>query len=152
MFNLQDKYAPHNICFGCGPANSQGLRLKSVPQGEEITAEFYPKSHHAAFDNMLSGGICGTLLDCHSNWTAAYHLMQRMRQDTPPCTVTAEYAVKLLAPTPMSGPLILKAHVVESGDRKAVVEARLEANGQITATCIGTFVSVKEGHPAYHRW
>ena len=26
------------------------------------------------------------------------------------------------------------------------------ANGKITATCRGTFVAVKEGHPAYHRW
>ena len=26
------------------------------------------------------------------------------------------------------------------------------ANGKVTATCRGTFVAVKEGHPAYHRW
>ena len=24
---------------------------------------------------MLNGGIVGALLDCHSNWAAAYHLM-----------------------------------------------------------------------------
>jgi hypothetical protein len=38
-----------------------------------------------------------------------------------------------------------------SGDR-AVVEASIEANGKVTATCRGTFVAVKEGHPAFHRW
>lgn len=152
MSCLQETYAPHSICFGCGPANSKGLHIQSVPQGFDVIAEFYPEPHHAAFENMLSGGICGTLLDCHSNWTAAYHLMQKTGQQTPPCTVTAEYAVKLLAPTPMKGPLILRAHVLESSDRKAVVEASLESEGQVTATCKGTFVSVKEGHPAYHRW
>jgi hypothetical protein len=31
-----------------------------------------------------------------------------------------------------------------------VIEAELEAGG-ITATCRGTFVAVREGHPAY-RW
>ncbi|MDQ3284052.1 MAG: PaaI family thioesterase, partial [Acidobacteriota bacterium] len=24
--------------------------------------------------------------------------------------------------------------------------------GKVTATCRGTFVAVKEGHPAYFRW
>ncbi|MEI6790937.1 MAG: PaaI family thioesterase [Myxococcaceae bacterium] len=152
MFNLQDRYAPRNQCFGCGPSNPQGLQIKSIPEGDFVTAEFYPQKYQAAFDNMLSGGICGTLLDCHSNWTAAYHLMQRTGQSEPPCTVTAEYAVKLLAPTPMTGPVKLKAWVVDSSDRKAVIEASLEAGGQITATCRGTFVAVREGHPAYHRW
>lgn len=152
MLCLQEQYAPSSACFGCGPSNPKGLRIQSKPVGEEVIAEFYPEPHHAAFEGMLSGGICGTLLDCHSNWTAAYHLMQRTGQEVPPCTVTAEYAVKLLAPTPMTGPLILKAHVVESSDRKAVVEASLESNGLVSATCRGTFVAVKEGHPAYHRW
>jgi hypothetical protein len=35
---------------------------------------------------------------------------------------------------------------------RAVVDATLEANGKVTATCRGTFVAVKPGHPAYHRW
>jgi acyl-coenzyme A thioesterase PaaI-like protein len=78
--------------------------------------------------------------------------MKRLGQDAPPCTVTAEFAVKLLAPTPMDGPLELTAKVVEGSDRKAVVDAELSAHGKVTATCRGVFVAVKEGHPAYHRW
>lgn len=105
-----------------------------------------------AFEGMLNGGICGALLDCHSNWAAAYYLMKRLGVDTPPCTVTAEFAVKLLAPTPMDALIELSAKVVEGSDRKAVVEATLSANGKVTATCHGVFVAVKEGHPAYHRW
>ena len=101
---------------------------------------------------MLNGGIVGTLLDCHSNWTAAYHLMQRQGLAEPPCTVTAEYAVKLKRPTSSQGPVLLRARVVESSDDRATVEATLEAGGKVTATCRGVFVAVKEGHPAYHRW
>jgi acyl-coenzyme A thioesterase PaaI-like protein len=105
---------------------------------------------------MLNGGICGALLDCHSNWTAAIHLMGRQRLDAPPCTVTAEFHVKLRRPTPTAGPVLLRARVVESTDTKAIVEATLEAPlgaaSEVTATCRGTFVAVKEGHPAYHRW
>mgnify|MGYP002260648861 CR=1 FL=1 len=38
------------------------------------------------------------------------------------------------------------------GPHRAVVECTLESGGRVTATCRGTFVAVKEGHPAYHRW
>jgi len=37
------------------------------------------------------------------------------------------------------------------GDR-ATVEATLSCEGKVCATCRGTFVAVKPGHPAYHRW
>ena len=150
--SLQERYAPQNRCFGCGPANEKGLRLKSFPEGDEVVCTWTPEKHHEAFDDILNGGICGTLLDCHSNWTAAYQLMKNNGLETPPCTVTAEFHVKLKAPTPTAGPVHLRARVVESSTRKAVIEATLEARGKVTATCRGVFVSVKEGHPAYRRW
>ena len=149
---LQDRYAPENRCFGCGPANEKGLRIKSVIAGDELVCDWTPEPHHEAYENMLNGGICGALLDCHSNWTAAWHLMNKGGLDEPPCTVTAEFHVKLRRPTATDGPVRLVARVVESTDNSAVVEARLEARGEVTATCRGVFVAVKEGHPAYHRW
>jgi acyl-coenzyme A thioesterase PaaI-like protein len=152
--SLQDRYAPNNRCFGCGPANDKGLRIKSFPKegGVEVVAEWTPQPHHLAFEGMLNGGICGALLDCHSNWTAAWHLMKASGSDSPPCTVTAEFHVKLKRPTPMDAPLHLTARVVESAEDRAVVEASLQAGDKVTATCRGTFVAVKPGHPAYHRW
>ena len=152
MKSLQETYAPNNHCFGCGPANEKGLRIRSFADGEELVCEWRPEPHHVAFDSILNGGICGALLDCHSNWTAAMHLMTKSAAAEPPCTVTADFHVHLKSPTPMDVPLHLRARVVESSDDRAVVEATLEANGKITATCRGTFVAVKEGHPAYHRW
>src|SRR4051812_29242549 len=94
--SLQEQYAPTSICFGCGPANAQGLRIRSIAKGEECTAEWTAAPHHQAFPGMLNGGIIGSLLDCHSNWTAAYTLMKRQGLEAPPCTVTAEYHIKLL--------------------------------------------------------
>jgi acyl-coenzyme A thioesterase PaaI-like protein len=101
---------------------------------------------------VLCGGIVGTLLDCHLNWTAAWHLMQKHGAASPPCTVTAEYHVKLRRPTPMDAPVLLRAKVVESTDDRATVSGTLEAGGKVCATCEGVFVAVQEGHPAFHRW
>lgn len=149
---LQEQYAPATRCFGCGPANPQGLHVRSFVRGEETMASWKSEPHHEAFDGVLNGGIIGALLDCHSNWTAAWHLMRQTGESIPPCTVTADYAIKLLRPTPTSGSIELRAHVVESSADRAVVEATLTAVDKVRATCRGTFVAVTEGHPAYHRW
>jgi acyl-coenzyme A thioesterase PaaI-like protein len=150
--SLQEQYAPLMKCFGCGPANERGLRIRSHARGDEVVCEWLPEAHHEAFPGMLNGGIIGALLDCHSNWAAAYHLMKARGADAPPCTVTADYAIKLLRPTPTDAPVSLVARVVESADDRATVEATLSAGGKVTATCRGLFVAVKPGHPAYHRW
>ena len=150
--SLQETYAPHNACFGCGPANEKGLHIRSFAHGDELVCDFEPQPWQEAFTGMLSGGIIGTLLDCHCNWTATYFLMKRAVADHPPCTVTADYAIKLLRPTPTDTSLHMVSRVVEMKDNRAVVEGELLARGQVTATCRGTFVAVKPGHPAYHRW
>ena len=117
-----------------------------------MVAEWMPRSKYEAFPGVLNGGIIGTLLDCHCNWTAAWHLMNKTGADHPPCTVTADYAIKLLRPTPSNGPVFLSAKVADSTDDRATVDGTLSANGKVCATCRGTFVAVKEGHPAFHRW
>ncbi len=154
--SLQERFAPHNACFGCGPANEKGLRIRSFSLTDgadaEVVAEWTPQAHHEAFPGMLNGGIIGTLLDCHSNWTAAWHLMRRDRLDSPPCTVTSEFHVRLRRPTPSTASVRLAARAVASNGPRAEVEATVTAGGQVTATCSGKFVAVGPDHPAYGRW
>jgi|SRR5947209_18497200 len=151
MQSLQDKLAPKSICFGCGPSNAQGLRIASIPEGDALVCDFTPQPHHAAFPGVLNGGIIGALMDCHSNWAAVHHLMQRDGLTEAPACVTAEFAVKLKRPTPM-GPVRLVARAVQSAGDSVTVECELHAGGKVTATCRGLFVRVREGHPAFHRW
>ena len=153
--SLQQTHSPNGICFGCGPANDKGLHINSFPAedgSEDVVAAWHAEPHHQAFPGVLNGGIVGALLDCHSNWAAAYHLMKKNGLDHAPCTVTAEFHVKLLRPTPSDTEITLKARVVESTEDRATVEAELIENGKVCDTCRGVFVSVKEGHTAYHRW
>lgn len=150
--SLQQRYAPEGRCFGCGPANPRGLHVGSHVAGEDVIATWTPEPYQEAFEGVLNGGIIGTLLDCHSNWTAAHHLMVRRGAERPPTTVTADYAIRLRRPTPSRGPLTLIARVVESSDDRATVRARIEVDGETTATCEGHFVAVGPDHPAYDRW
>ena len=157
------------ILFALGAARRTkgGLQIKSFVEGDKVVATFTPQPHHIAFEGMVNGGIIGVLLDCHLNWTAAWHLMQKNKLEKPPCCVTAKYEVTFKLPTPTGVPLKLESWILDSSERKAVVTGTLGpvleysedglagASGdsnQATVLGQGTFVAVKPGHPAYHRW
>lgn len=152
MKSLQEQYGPESICFGCGPANEKGLKIRSFVEDDKVVASWRPSEEHQAFPGMLNGGIIGTLLDCHCNWTAAWHLMNKAGLSQPQCTVTANYKIKLLKPTPIDKELRLVAKVISTEKDRAQIAGELYANNELCATCEGLFVAVKPGHPAYHRW
>ncbi len=149
--SLQERYAPRSVCFGCGPANEQGLKIRSVVEGDSVVARWTPRQYHHAFDGFLNGGIISTVLDCHSNWTGAHSLMVRAGAKAPPPTVTSSIFVEFLKPTPMDS-LILEARPIEMTGRKVVVESTLRGAKEVTARLRGTFVAVGPDHPASGRW
>ncbi len=149
---LQDLFAPNSVCFGCGPANPQGLRIKSRVEGDAVVADWKAAPHHLAFEGYVNGGILGVLFDCHSNWASLHYLMRSQGLARPPDTVTSAYAVTFQRPTPIDEVLHLRSRAVEILADRATVETTLEAGGKTTASFRGTFVAVREGHPAYGRW
>jgi len=152
MQSLQEYYAPKSICYGCGPANNKGLQIRSFLENGRLIAHWIPKPYHAAFENVLSGGIIGTLLDCHCNWAAAYALMKFKNSSAIPCTVTAEYTIKLLRPIPMDTELFLEAFATEIKNNRAAIKGKITINDKVYATCQGLFVAVDHTHPGFHRW
>jgi len=149
---VQELYAPKSICFGCGPNNEQGLKIQSYLKDDKLICHFTPQQYHQAFPGMINGGIIGSVLDCHCNWTAAIFIMKSQNLEAPLCTVTADYQIKLKRPTPSGEQLYLVATPKHIEGNKAVIFGELYCKEKLTATCEGTFVAVKQGHPAYHRW
>ncbi len=151
--SLQERYAPEGRCFGCGPQNDRGLRVRSFEAADDtVIADWQPRPEHEAFDGFVNGGILGTLIDCHSNWTAIAALLRRSGASEAPSTVTAEYSVRFRRPTPSNRPLRLIGRAVDVADDRVTVETSVEVDGTVTATGRATFVAVQPGHPAYGRW
>ena len=150
--SVQEVHAPNSICFGCGPANADGLQIRSFPTEEGLEMWFEPIEAHQAFPGMINGGIIGTLLDCHGNWTASLAIMEGRGEQEAPCTVTASYSVKLRRPTPLGVPLHITSKVESLDGDRATISMALTADGKVCATGEGLFVAVQEGHPAWHRW
>ena len=151
--SLQERFAPNGRCFGCGPRNENGLRIQSREADDgTVVADWVPRPEHEAFDGFVNGGILGTLIDCHSNWTAVAALLARDGGSVAPSTVTADYSVRFRRPTPSDRPLRVIGRAIEVAYDRVTVETTIEVDGVVTALGRATFVSVKPGHPAYGRW
>lgn len=126
---------PHNRCWGCGTLNPRGLRIKSFVDGDETVCRFQPSPDHMAGPtHVLNGGVIATVVDCHAVCTAiadAYRTAGRELGSEPLLwCVTASLKVDYLAPTPIAGPVELRARVREAKGRKRVVECTVRADGK----------------------
>ena len=152
--SLQERFAPEGKCFGCGPATSTDLRIRSFEADDgSVVAEWQARPEHEAFDGYVNGGILGHADrlplqldgDRRAAWPPAGH------RDAP-STVTAEFSVRFRRPTPSDRPLRLVGRPVEVAPDRVTVETTVEVDGIMTARGRAVFVPVGEGHPAYGRW
>ena len=135
---FQDYYPDHlSYCYGCGRLNEHGLQIKSYWDGEETLCTFQPKPYHTAVHGYVYGGLIASLIDCHATGTAAaaaYRAEGRAMDTEPPLRfVTGALHVDYLRPTPLDGPLILRAQVKTIKSRKVVVAVTLTAQGNVCA-------------------
>lgn len=130
---------PHNNCYGCGPENEKGLRIKSYWFDEKKSiCEFTPSSHHCAGPKKyLNGGVIATLMDCHSVGTAianAYLAEGReVGEGDHIRFVTGSISVSYKNPVPVHEKVILKAEIKEEKGKKTVVSCSLYSDEKICA-------------------
>lgn len=144
---LQDVW-PDATCYGCGPANPNGLHIKSYwsEDGSEIFCVFRPRpEYNAGFPNVMYGGLVASLIDCHSIWTAiawTYRAEGREHGSPPAISyVTGSLNVRYLQPTQLDKPFVLRAKVTELHPRKALVECSAYSGDEQTAE--GSVVAVR---------
>lgn len=133
--SLQEQLLPSMTCFGCGPANPKGLRIRSFAGDGGTFARFTPWPEHDNGLGFLNGGIICTLMDCHS---ATPMMLEAQRLGTAGDAgilpyVTAGLEVKYLRPTPLDEELQLWAQL-DGGDESAMtVTVELAAQGKVRA-------------------
>lgn len=129
---------PHNHCWGCGTLNPRGLQIKSYWDGAETVCSFQPSPEHMAGPtHVVNGGIIAAVIDCHTICTAiadAYRAAGRPLGSEPLLwCVTASLKIDYLAPTPIEGPMELRARVREAKGRKRIVDCTVQAGGRACA-------------------
>lgn len=132
---IQDQLGLENLCFGCGPDNPDGLQIKSYLEGDESVCIYVPRpAHMAGPRHVLNGGIIGTLIDCHSIGTAialSYGGEGRALGSAPHIwCVTASMQLDYLRPTPLAGPVTLRARLESTDGKRSTIACTLEADGK----------------------
>ncbi len=130
---------PGNHCFGCGPTNIGGLRIKSRWLDEDSAVCYFDPSpaHSAGPRHILNGGIIATLIDCHSICTAiANHYREEDRligSDPNVWCVTGGLEIRYLAPTPRADQVTLIATVSSRSEKKTIIECSVRSGNKLTA-------------------
>lgn len=145
---IQDLIGPSNQCYGCGPDNPEGLRIKSFWDGDETICTWQPRpAFMAGPTDVLNGGVIATLLDCHAVGTAiahTYRLRGREIGSEPRVwCVTASMSVEYLKATPIAAPVSLRGRVEKVGNRSTTVACTLSAGGLETARALVVAVRVQ---------
>ncbi len=124
---VQDMMEHENLCFGCGPHNPEGFRLKSYPGDGEmgLVAEYQGEQQHAGSAGVLGGGPQSTLVDCHGIWTATWRAIAK-GEDPVPHYVTAKLETTFRAPAPIEDPVRLVSTVERVDGRRVHVDVEVQ--------------------------
>lgn len=139
--SIQERYLADLRCFGCGPANPRGLKLRSFESTEgDVHAVFRPWPEHDNGLGYLNGGIIATVLDCHS--AAAVVVAARDLGVEPQGGlqyVTAGIDVRYRRPAPLSDQVRLLAHPISVDEGTILVDAELWWDDKVRATAHATW-------------
>ena len=122
----------HDLCFGCGQANLFGLQLELEPRPDgRVEGRFFVKQDHQGPPGFAHGGVVAAALD------EAMSLALQARDTR---AMTGRLEVDLLAPAPVGAFISVRAGLLESGERKLILNAEAALNGEPVARARGVFV------------
>ncbi|MDQ2834645.1 MAG: PaaI family thioesterase [Acidobacteriota bacterium] len=136
-----------NHCFGCGPANPQGLHLTFTT---DTSTQPFTATAHIQLDRMhegppghIHGGIVAALLD---------EAMSKLNRPLNVLAMTRHMDIDYLRPAPLYQPLVLISRHLRralkpdgSPDRKLFHHAELQLpDGTVLARATGLFIILDE--------
>jgi len=124
-----------NNCFGCGPANRQGLRLKFfVDEAQQIVCTVRVPRRFEGPPGHVHGGVIATLLD---------EAMSKANRQFGVVAMTRQMEVEYLKPVPLQAPLHLTAQHVQGSGRKHHCEGQIsDSSGMVLARAKALFIAV----------
>ena len=122
----------HDLCFGCGQANLFGLQLELEPRpAGGVEGRFFVKQDHQGPPGVAHGGVIAAALD---------EAMALLLQGQGTAALTVRLEVDLLAPAPVGAFVTVRAELLESRDRKLVLNADAAVEGEAVARAKGVFL------------
>lgn len=131
---------PENTCFGCGGANSRGMKLtfELDETAKRIRGAFRVGAEYQGGPGFVHGGIIATLLD---------EVMGKVNRFRNVRAVTAELQVEYLRPVPVEEELVLAGWEVSKKGRNLYHVGEIRStSGALLARGKGRFVEIDPNH------
>jgi len=128
-----------NRCFGCGPANDNGLQLSflQAEDGRVVSPVTVPDRFEGPA-GYVHGGIIATLLD---------ETMSKSVRALGVTAMTRQMEIEYLRPVHSGAPIRVEGRLLRSEGRKHWADSRiLCARGHVLATAKGLFIEIRTGH------
>ena len=143
---IQDRM-PGNTCFGCGPGNADGLRIKSYWNDDEAVCTFHAATHqNAGVPHFVNGGIIATVVDCHCIGTAVADAYRRegraLGADPLIWYVTGSLTVVYRRPARVGHPLSFRARITGVDGRRTFLKCAVSIEGRECAVAKVTAIRV----------
>ena len=110
-------FGTRHSCFGCGPMNQVGMRLRFYRQGEEVVTRLAAREGWEGPPGVLHGGLQATLADELGAWTLV-GLRERFG-------FTTSMQLRYLRPARIDAPVEGRGRLVEDSERGGRVQVSL---------------------------
>jgi len=134
--DLPSRNWQRDYCFGCGPANPGGLKLKFIlsPGGDSYLCEFELAAEFGGPPGHAHGGIIATILD---------EAMGKANKLKSKVALTRRIEVDYLRPVPLGQRLVAEGRVILVRGRALYNRAELRsAQGEVLARSRGKFMAI----------
>jgi uncharacterized protein (TIGR00369 family) len=133
-------HTAQNTCFGCGPANPNGLKLEFfLAPDRAVVCSATISNLFEGPPGCLHGGIIATLLD---------EAMSKAVRARGFLSMTRRMEVDYRRPVPSGAPIRIEGRLVRSEGRKHWAEAQiLDSEGAVLAQANALFIEVKPRRP-----
>ena len=123
-------------CFGCGPKNASGLKMKFFTDDTAVYSQVVIPEHLCGWDNLVHGGAISTMLDEIMSWSAIYLLRKIILTKS----ITIDF----------KKPLHVKDKVLVKGRVKSIINEKeammlgyiYDENERLCAKSTGTFALI----------
>jgi acyl-coenzyme A thioesterase PaaI-like protein len=115
-------FGAEQTCFGCGPHNERGLRLRFVREGESVVTRFTPTAGLDGPPGVLHGGLQAMVADEVAGW-ALVGLLGRMG-------FTTSMNVRYMRPMRLDREIEARATLVRRADPIVVLRVALSQDGR----------------------
>jgi len=121
----------HNMCFGCGPANEYGLKMKFFGSDDMIYSNIAVPDYMLGWNGVVHGGILSTILDEVMCWGAIFLTRKFI--------LTKSMTVNYHKPVLVGDMLRVESEIKERlNDREAAMTGRIFNNkGELSVSSTG---------------